>query len=335
MYNELFSIGPITIHGYGLMIGIGFIAALFIGLHRAKKKGLDGDFLFSAAIVCLIFGMLGAKLLYILTVLDKIIANPSDFLSLSSGFVVYGGIIVGILAGFVYCKIKGKFFRTYFDLVMPSISIAQGFGRLGCFFAGCCYGKETDSWCGITFNNSDFAPNGVSLIPTQLISSAGNFLIAGALIFIARKQRKPGLIAGLYLVFYGVGRFLVEMLRGDIERGSIGNLSTSQFISIFIVLIGIIYIIYVLKFASVPANLENGSDDKSSTILENIAIDVFANHEETTSIANESAETTENAETIEASENAETESVEVKQAEELNCDEAEVTDESTEASQPE
>ncbi len=282
MHNELFSIGPITIHGYGLMIGIGFITALLVGLHRAKKKHLDGDFLFSLAIVCLIFGMLGAKLLYILTVLDKIIKNPSDFLSLSSGFVVYGGIIVGILTGFIYCKIKGKFFRTYFDLVMPSISIAQGFGRLGCFFAGCCYGKETDSWCGITFTDSAFAPNGVSLIPTQLISSAGNFLIAGALILIARKQRKPGLIAGLYLVFYGVGRFLVEMLRGDIERGNVGILSTSQFISIFIILIGIIYIVYVLKFASVPVDLEGSCATSDDTITEATDDDSAIDTKETT-----------------------------------------------------
>lgn len=288
MYNELFSIGPITIHGYGLMIGIGFIAALFIGLRRAKAKNLDGDFLFNTSIICLIFGMLGAKLLYILTVLDKIIKNPSDFLSLSSGFVVYGGIIVGILAGYVYCRIKGKFFRTYFDLVMPSISIAQGFGRLGCFLAGCCYGKETTAWYGITFTDSAFAPNGISLIPTQLISSAGNFLIAGALIFIAKKQKKPGLIAGLYLVFYGTVRFLIEMLRGDIERGSIGNLSTSQFISIFIVLIGIIFIIYILKFASVPVNIENGSDDRPAAVLENIDIDILDIHEKSTTAAESS-----------------------------------------------
>lgn len=338
MYNELFSIGPITIHGYGLMIGIGFIAALLVGLHRAKKKGLDGDFLFSAAIVCLIFGMLGAKLLYILTVLDKIIKNPADFLSLSSGFVVYGGIIVGILAGFVYCKMKGKFFRTYFDLVMPSISIAQGFGRLGCFLAGCCYGKETDSWCGITFTDSSFAPNGVSLIPTQLISSAGNFLIAGTLIFIARKQRKPGLIAGLYLVFYGVGRFLVEMLRGDIERGSIGNLSTSQFISIFIVLIGIIYIIYVLKFASVPANIENGSDDNSATILENITVD-DSEDDEKTAAASENVEP-ESTETVET-ENTDAETVSEDTEIENNefsddiTENSEITEDTDEASQSE
>ena len=256
MYNELFSIGPFTIHGYGLMIGIGFIAALTIGSFRAKKRGLDSEFLFNLAVLCLIFGMIGSKLLYVLTVLDKIIANPSDFLSLSNGFVVYGGIISGIFTGMIYCKIKGKSFTDYFDIVMPSISIAQGFGRIGCFLAGCCYGRETDAWYGITFTHSHYAPNNVSLIPTQLISSAGNFLIAGILILIARKQRKPGLIASLYLIFYGTGRFAVEMLRGDIERGSIGALSTSQFISIFIVLAGIAYLIYVLKFSKAFKNID-------------------------------------------------------------------------------
>lgn len=257
MYNDLFSIGPVTIHGYGLMIGIGFIAALIVADYRAKKRGLDTDFLFSLAVICLISGMIGAKLLYAITVIDEIIKNPSDIISLTNGFVVYGGIIVGILAGMLFCKIKRKPFLHYFDIVMPSIAIAQGFGRIGCFLAGCCYGKETDAWYGITFRHSQFAPNNISLIPTQLISSAGDFLIAVILILIARKKKKPGFIAGLYLIFYGIGRFFIEMLRGDIERGSVGNISTSQFISIFIVIIGIAYSIFILKFNPKPENIEN------------------------------------------------------------------------------
>ena len=255
MYNDLFSIGPFTIHGYGLMIGIGFIVALLVGEFRAKKRGLSRDFLFNLAVLCLIFGVLGAKLLYMLTVIDKIIANPSDILSLSGGFVVYGGIIVGILTGFIYCRIKHKVFRNYFDIVMPSVAIAQGFGRIGCFLAGCCYGKETDSACGVVFTHSDFAPNNVRLIPTQLISSAACFLLALVLILIARKQRKPGVIAGLYLVFYGIGRFLIEFLRGDLERGSIGDLSTSQFISIIIVAIGLIWLVCILVFTKKPESI--------------------------------------------------------------------------------
>ena len=95
------------------------------------------------------------------------------------------------------------------------------FGRIGCFCAGCCYGRETDAWYGITFTHSDFAPNGVSLIPTQLISSAGDFLICGVLLWYASKKPEPGRVAAGYLVLYGVGRFLIEFLRND-YRGSLG-----------------------------------------------------------------------------------------------------------------
>lgn len=129
-------------------------------------------------------------------------------------------------------------FISYFDLVMPAVSMAQGFGRIGCFCAGCCYGRETHAWYGITFTHSDFAPNGVSLIPTQLISSAGDFLICGVLLWYASKKPEPGRVAAGYLVLYGVGRFLIEFLRND-YRGSLGIFSTSQIISFGIVALGI------------------------------------------------------------------------------------------------
>ena len=111
-----------------------------------------------------------------------------------NGYVVYGGIIGGIVTSYVYCRIKKENFISYFDLVMPAVSMAQGFGRIGCFCAGC-YGRETHAWYGITFTHSDFAPNGVSLIPTQLISSAGDFLICGVLLWYASKKPEPGRVA--------------------------------------------------------------------------------------------------------------------------------------------
>lgn len=93
---------------------------------------------------------------------------------------------------------------------MPAVSFAQGFGRLGCFFAGCCYGRETDSWFSITFTHSDFAPNGVKLLPTQLMSSAGDFLICGLLLLYAGRKPKEGQVAAGYMVLYGIGRFIIE-----------------------------------------------------------------------------------------------------------------------------
>jgi len=232
MYNDILKIGSLSIHGYGLMIGIGVIVALVVAAKRAKKRGLNTDFVYSLGLVTLVFGFIGAKLLYCIVEIESFLNEPMRVLS-GSGFVLYGGIIGGILTAMIYCKYKKAGFFEYFDLAVPSVALAQGFGRIGCFLAGCCYGRETDSAIGIMFHNSSIAPNGIKLIPTQLFSSAGNFLIAIVLLLYARKDRKTGKVGALYLIFYSVGRFIIEFFRND-YRGNIGILSTSQFISLII-----------------------------------------------------------------------------------------------------
>lgn len=237
MHNEILTIGKITIYGYGLMIGIGFLTAVLVAMFRAKRLGLKQEAVLDIAIYCLIFGVLGGKILYVIVEWERFLQNPWGVLG-SSGFVVYGGIVIGVLTGYLYCRIKKLPFATYFDLVMPEISIAQGIGRIGCFLAGCCYGAPTDAAWGVIFPEGSLAPAGVKLIPTQLIMSAGDLLIAGILILFARKNKAPGNVGAVYLMLYGLGRFAVEFLRND-SRGAVGALSTSQFISIFIVAIGI------------------------------------------------------------------------------------------------
>lgn len=238
MHNDLFSIGPFTVHGYGLMIAIGVLVALFVGEARAKKRNMDADALYPLTFLCAVFGFVGAKLLFCIVEFKAFLANPLSVLS-SNGFVVYGGIIAGVLVAYLYCRAKKLVFLDYFDLVLPSVALAQAFGRIGCFLAGCCYGRETDAFYGIAFTHSDFAPNGVKLIPTQLISSAGMFLIAAVLFLYAKKERRQGRVGALYLILYSVGRFFIEFLRND-YRGEVGIFSTSQFISLFILLAGIL-----------------------------------------------------------------------------------------------
>jgi prolipoprotein diacylglyceryl transferase len=243
MKNELLTIGPFTIHGYGLMIAIGIISAYLTAEYRAKLKGLKYELIFNMTIFCAIGGILGAKLLYLITQLKTIIADPSSLLDVSEGFVVYGGIIGGILTGYLFCRKHKVDFLTYFDLTMPSIALAQGFGRIGCTLAGCCYGIETKSPLNIVFHSSKYAPNGIHLIPTQPISSALDFLNFIALLLISRRTKAAGQVAGFYLVFYSAGRFIIEFFRGDLERGSVGSISTSQFISIFLLIAGLAIII--------------------------------------------------------------------------------------------
>lgn len=234
MRNELFTIGPLTVYGYGFMIAVGVIAAWIITNRRAEKQKLDHEHVFSLVIWCLLGGMFCAKILFWITEWKSIVRDPHYILdTISDGFVVYGGIIGGILAGCLYCYIKKTDFWKYFDLVMPSVALAQGFGRIGCLLAGCCYGRETNSIFSITFQNSDFAPNHVALIPTQIYSSVLDFLHFGILLYIAR--HKKGWTGGCLLSdLYSIGRFVSEFFRGDLIRGSVGMLSTSQFISLFI-----------------------------------------------------------------------------------------------------
>ena len=238
MYNDILTIGPLTIHGYGLMIAIGILTALLIGEARAKRKGLNPDEMYNLTFCCGIGGFLGAKLMFCMVEWRSFLENPWVLLK-SDGFVVYGGIILGVVSGYLWCRFRKLVFLDYFDMVMPSVAVAQGFGRIGCFLAGCCYGRETESWCGVIFTHSDYAPNGVRLIPTQLISSAGIFTIAGILMWYARKPRKQGQVGFLYMMLYSIGRTCVEFLRND-HRGAIGVFSTAQFISIFIFIIGVI-----------------------------------------------------------------------------------------------
>lgn len=256
MYNDLFKVGKFTVHGYGLMIGIGIMAAYLVAEYRAKKKDLDSDQIFNLLVCGVLFGFLGAKLLYYITIFDQIMKQPSLLLNLADGFVVYGGIIGGILSIIIYCKIKKISPLKYLDLLIPSVALAQGFGRIGCLLAGCCYGVETDSWLSIVFHHSAFAPNDIPLFPTQIFSSIFDFFNFMILVLIARKNKKPGSIISFYLIFYSIGRFIIEFFRGDLIRGKVGYLSTSQFISLFMLAIGCIMLYLVNKKTDTTGRME-------------------------------------------------------------------------------
>ena len=138
MKNDLFSIGPFTVHGYGLMIAIGVLSAYYMVEYRAKKKQMDWEKVFPLTVWSVLGGFLGSKILYLLTRLPDILANPALLgSSIKDGFVVYGGIIGGILTAWIYCKCTKWNFWKIFDIAMPAVAMAQGFGRIGCLLAGC------------------------------------------------------------------------------------------------------------------------------------------------------------------------------------------------------
>ena len=235
----LFEILGIQIKSYGLMIAIGIIVASSLLISKGKKRGLDEDSLLNLIIFAVIGGILGGKLLFIITEFKNILKNPSIILNFGYGFVIYGAILLGALTIYLYCKKKKWNTLEIIDMTVPGLAIAQGFGRIGCFLAGCCYGVETKLKIGVEFPIESLAPAGVHLHPTQIYSSIFDFILGFLLLYYGRKERDTGKVTGLYLIIYSIGRFSVEFFRND-PRGTVGILSTSQFIAIFTLVVGII-----------------------------------------------------------------------------------------------
>jgi phosphatidylglycerol:prolipoprotein diacylglycerol transferase len=232
---------------YGLMIILGILSGIGIAAFRGKKYGISGEDVIFSSCYAGIGLIIGAKIMYLFTILpelaeyrNKLFANPSLLLPLlTAGFVFYGGLIGAFIGYLLYCKKYHINLVGLLDLIAPSIPIIHGFGRIGCFFAGCCYGITYYGPFHVIFHNTPFAPTEIPLLPVQLIESGLNLTAGIVLLIFAGRIRKPGRILGIYLIYYAVMRFVLEYFRGDIERGLYGGLSTSQWISILILPVGI------------------------------------------------------------------------------------------------
>ncbi|HEX6738566.1 MAG TPA: prolipoprotein diacylglyceryl transferase [Vicinamibacteria bacterium] len=243
---ELFGrhIGPLTLHTYGVLLAVAFLTGLWIASRQAKREGLDSARITDMAIYVLIGGLLGAKLLLLIVEWPYYMKNPKDIMSLiQSGGVFYGGLLGALPVAFWYARrhqLDG--WRTA-DVLAPGVAIGQAIGRLGCFAAGCCYGKPTGVSWAVRFHSEYAAqevgtPLNVPLHPTQLYESAAALLIFFGLLWLARHKRFHGQVAVTYVALYAVVRFVIEYFRGDAARGTVlgGALSTSQFIAIVMVL---------------------------------------------------------------------------------------------------
>ncbi len=251
----LFEIFGIRINSYGLMIAIGIIVAAMLFINKGRKKNLNEDSLLNLIIFAVIGGMLGGKGLFIITEIKDIIKEPSILLNFGYGFVIYGAIGGGALAMYLYCRRKNWNIVEMLDMMVPGLAIAQGFGRIGCFLAGCCYGAETTLSIGVKFPKGSLAPAGIYVHPTQIYSSIFDFLLGIFLLYYSKKEKQTGKIVGMYLSIYSIGRFLIEFLRND-PRGSVGIFSTSQFIAIFTLVLGIIIFNNQRIFKGANKNIE-------------------------------------------------------------------------------
>jgi phosphatidylglycerol---prolipoprotein diacylglyceryl transferase len=241
MHPVLFTIGSIKIYSYGVMLAIAFLLAFNLASRRCELFGVKKDSLNNLAIILLISGITGARLLYVFSNWHYFAASPLDVFMISSGgLVFYGGLIFSSAAGIIYAKRAKLSILDAADLIIPFLALGHSIGRIGCFLNGCCFGKPTDSIFGICF------PHSIGKVyPTQLFSSMGLFFIFILLLYIQKKRVFKGEIISIYLILYGTFRFFIEFLRGDF-RPILYTLSLSQVISMFSVLSGVL-LFYILK----------------------------------------------------------------------------------------
>jgi phosphatidylglycerol:prolipoprotein diacylglycerol transferase len=240
MHPILIKIGPVTIYTYGFFVFLGVLISYLVASKDAEKIGINKE-IFSH-IICwvLIFSFIGARLFYILVEFRNFLKDPLGLLLSRGGFVFYGGLIFGIFSLYFLTKKHNLEFLKIIDVISGVVPVGHSLGRIGCFFNGCCYGKPTTSWIGITF--PPYSPAGLTgekLIPTQLISSFFLFLLFLFLRFLKKNKRFDGEIALYYILIYSIFRFIIEFFRGD-PRGHIFFLPFSQFISGILIIVSLL-----------------------------------------------------------------------------------------------
>lgn len=247
---------PLRLYTYGacMVIGLGMALGVFVYGARRRHHMLDLYFL---ALVTFVAGLLGSKILFILVNLDYYTTLPPAASLprelMMSGMVWYGGVVFALPTALVYVLVRRMRFLELFDFAAPAMSLGHLWGRVGCFMAGCCYGAPSDLPWAVSFSRRSVAflemlekgvlPLGarttMPVHPTQLYDVLAEVVSLAAILVMARVKRFHGQVAGLYLVLYSVMRFIIEFYRGDMFRGGMIGLSTSQIISVPLLLLGV------------------------------------------------------------------------------------------------
>jgi phosphatidylglycerol---prolipoprotein diacylglyceryl transferase len=248
MHPVLFHFGSITIYTYGVLVAIGVVLGLLYARRQAAHAGLDPEKVWNMGIYCILMALLLAKVWLVLGEWSYYGAHPREILSAAtfqSGGTFYGGVVGAILTIVLYSYFQKMPLLAVLDTFAAALPLGHAIGRLGCFAAGCCYGKPTSMPWGVSFTNPAAAqvagtPLDVHLHPTQLYESAAEFLNFAILVWLGKRQTFRGQMLGTYFLLYGAERGTIEFFRGDPGRTMLfhGTVSLMQVVSVFLILTG-------------------------------------------------------------------------------------------------
>jgi phosphatidylglycerol---prolipoprotein diacylglyceryl transferase len=244
MHPLLFRLGSLEIHTYGVFVAAGFLFGILNATYRAKTEGIAPERVNDLGIWLVIAGMAGGKLFHLVFFWNDFLAGwrARGLASLREGFVFFGGFIAASLTTVVYARVKKLPLLKVADALAPSVALGHAFGRLGCFFEGCCFGKECLRPWAVRF---PFSP--ALRHPTQLYEAAGNLVIFAALSAYYRHKKFDGQIWWLYILCYAAMRFVVEFFRGDYEVHYFGSFTIAHGIAVGMMLVSVGALQYLSK----------------------------------------------------------------------------------------
>ena len=252
MYPILFQLGSFRIYAYGFFIVVGFVIAAILAVLKIRKSDVRISLENAADLFfyTVLSAFLGSRLFFVLINFDIYREYPLRMFKIwEGGLVFYGGLIPAAMVAFGYMRWHGLPVWKLADLISPLIALGLCFGRVGCFFAGCCYGKETSLPWAIVFKNPDsLARLNVPLHPTQLYDAANGLAIFFFLSWLSKRKTFDGQIFWLFLFLYSITRFFIEMFRGDPRGFLLGDLlSTSQGIGVLLAISSLFMLFYMEK----------------------------------------------------------------------------------------
>jgi len=235
-----------SLKAYGLFVAIGFLAGISYCLRESRNQGYNQQHILDLGFYIILAAIVGSRLFYVLTNLESYRHNPLDIFKVwQGGLTFFGGFLLALVVGIVYMKKFNLPVGKTLDLFAPSLAIGEFFGRIGCFFAGCCYGRECSLPWAVTFNNpQSLARIGVPLHPTQLYSAAAALITFLILVFWGKRKSFDGQIALLWILVYSAFRGIIEFFRGD-PRGYLimNTFAVSQVISAVLIIISLIMLV--------------------------------------------------------------------------------------------
>ncbi len=253
MHPILFTFGSFSLYTYGLFLALGFMAAVWFSKRNARFYDIKPDDISDLFFVVLVCGILGARLLYVVINFADFRSSPMDMVKIWNGGLVFFGGFMGAVAGSaVLLRIKKLPFFTTADAISPGVALGHAFGRLGCLFAGCCYGRQCDLPFAVKFTHPDsLAPLHIYLHPTQVYMAASNLFLFFLLVWIQKHKRFHGMVFLSYVMLYSVFRFIIEFFRGDF-RGDFffSFLSMSQGIGILVFITALALMVKQAKAAN-------------------------------------------------------------------------------------